>query len=74
MLELETLLEEVEDKDTKSSLINYITSNFYKTVNDKDGDPRKLLLLIAAISMLNINDESALTAARKLAQMSVKRK
>lgn len=74
MLEIEKLLEEVEDKDSKSSLINYITSNFYKTVNDKDGDQRKLLLLIAAISMLNVNDESALTAARKLAQMSIKKK
>lgn len=74
MFELKTLLEEVEDKDSKSNLINYITSNFYKTVNDKDGDPRKLLLLIAAISMLNLNDESAMAAARKLAQMSLKRK
>lgn len=74
MLEIEKLLEEVEDKDSKSSLINYITSNFYKTVNDKDGDQRKLLLLIAAISMLNVNDDSALTAARKLAQMSIKKK
>lgn len=74
MLEIETLLEEVEDKESKASLINYITSNFYKTVNEKDGDQRKLLLLIAAISMLNVNDESALTAARKLAQMSIKKK
>ncbi len=74
MLELETLLEEVEDKDSKSNLINYITSNFYKTLNDKDGNQRKLLLLIAAISMLNINDDSATAAARKLAQMTIKKK
>ena len=70
MLEIETLLEGVEDSAGNESLINYITSQFYKAVNDKDTDQRRLMLLVAAISMLNIPGEASQTAAKKLAQMS----
>lgn len=74
MLEIENLLEEVEETDSKKNLINYITSSLYKLANDKEADPKKFLLLIAAISMLNVKDESAITAAKKLAQMNVGKK
>ena len=74
MLEIETLLEGIEDTSGKEPLIGYITSQFYKAVNDKESDQRRLLLLVAAISMLNIEGDAAQTAAKKLAQMSTSKK
>lgn len=64
----------IQPDTSKDSLINYITSQFYKAANAPDD--RKLLLLIAAISVLNSsNSNVSITAARKLAQMnSTKRK
>lgn len=72
---LDLIMEEAEKEDNsnKSSIINYITSNFYKAINADDN--RKVLLLIAAISMLSTsNDQVSINAARKLAQMSVPNK
>lgn len=67
------LAEAEEQNDTsKDSLINYIVSQLYKSANNQDD--RKTLLLIAAIAVLNSSNSSvAITAARKLAQLNVKR-
>lgn len=62
--------------DTKKQVINFITSNFYRFINQPDtGDIRGMLLLIAALSMINNADDSpsALQAARRLAQAALGR-
>ena len=62
--------------DTKKQVINFITSNFYRFINQPDtGDVRGMLLLIAALSMINSSEDNpnALQAARRLAQAAIGR-
>lgn len=74
MLEIDLLIEEAEQDTSNKNLIDYITSNIYRAVNSKNVDERKLLLLVAAISMLNVRDETAAAAARKIAQINISKK
>lgn len=67
---IEGVLDEARDDGTKKSLIAYITSNFYRVANNKKSDPKSLILLVGAIALLNIDDSSAINAARKLAQLA----
>lgn len=57
----------------KSAIINTIVSNFYRTINTRNGDNQQLLLLIAALSVLNseTNSAQAISAARRLAQLAM---
>ena len=68
------LIEKVMEDDSlpvadKKSLVNFIMSTAQRSANE-DND-RPLLLLIAALSMLNIADDAQVVSfARRLAQMS----
>ena len=74
MSEIDLLIEEAELDSSNKNLIDYITSNIFRVVNSKNYDQRKMLLLIAAIAMLNVKDETAANAARKIAQMNISKK
>lgn len=74
MLEITALYEEAEMDSSNKNLIDYITSNLFRVVNSKNYDERRMLLLIAAISMLNVRDETASNAARKIAQINISKK
>lgn len=58
--------------DAKKTLISYITSNFYRFINNPDTtDTKGMLMLIAALTMLSSGDDpNAIQAARRLAQMA----
>lgn len=68
------LIEKVMEDDSmdmpdKKSLVNFIMSSAQRSVNDSND--RSLLLLIAALAMLNSADDSqVMSYARRLAQMS----
>jgi hypothetical protein len=72
LLALESILEDVQkqpDSSAKDSLINYITSNVVRVASSKDSE-KHLLLLVGAIAMLSAsNSNTALQAARKLANI-----
>lgn len=74
MSEIDLLIEEAEQDSSNKNLIDYITSNLFRVVNSKNYDERKLMLLIAAIGMLSVRDETAANAARKIAQMNISKK
>lgn len=70
------IFEEDDDqqtKDPRKGLIQFITSNFYRFVQHPDlKDDRGMLLLIAAISLLNMGDDSqTINTAKRLAQLAV---
>ena len=58
--------------EAKRAVIAYITSNFYKFINNPDaGDNKGLLMLIAALTTLNADDTpQTLATAKRLAQMA----
>ena len=62
--------------DAKKGTINFIVSNFYRFVNSSDvQDNKSLLMLIAALSVLNTSsDSTAIQAARRLTQMALVRR
>lgn len=62
--------------DVKKNTVNFIVSNFYRFINSgNEGDDRALLMLVAALSVLNTSDDSqAVQAARRLTQMALVRR
>lgn len=60
----------MKDDTDQNSLISYITSNFYRLAQDGTDD-KALLTLIAAIGMMNISDEQAQAAAKRLATLAL---
>lgn len=58
--------------DAKKNLVSYITSNFYRFINNPDTtDTKGMLMLIAALTMLSSGDDpNAIQAAKRLAQMA----
>lgn len=73
------LIEEKDDStqaDTKQNTLNFIASNFYRFVNSPDeSDSKSLLMLIAAISVLNMGEDNpnAVQIAKRLAQLALVR-
>lgn len=73
------LIEEKDDAtqaDTKQNTLNFIASNFYRFVNSPDeSDSKSLLMLIAAISVLNMGEDNpnAVQIAKRLAQLALVR-
>lgn len=68
------LKEEDEDTtDSRKSLVQFITSNFFRFVQNPDQkDDRGMLLLIAAISLLNMGDDlQTINTAKRLAQLAL---
>ena len=64
------IIEEDDDTnlETKNALISFITSNLYRYINSDATDNKPLLMLIAALSIINTsNNTAALNTARRLA-------
>lgn len=60
--------------DTKKAVVNFITSNFYRFINSSDeSDNKSLLMLVAALSVLNTDQPNSVQVARRLAQMALVR-
>ncbi len=60
----------MKDDFDQNSLISYVTANFYRLAQD-GADDKALLTLIAAIGMMNIDDDQAQTAAKRLATLAL---
>ena len=71
------IVEEKDDElstDTKKTVINFITANLYRFINSpEEKDTKSLLMLIAALSVLNTDQPEALQTARRIAQMALVR-
>lgn len=73
MIKFEEFIQEAQDEEedlsTKKALVNFIASNLYRFANKPEGENSKgLLLLIAALGVLNTSDEAqAVNTARRLA-------
>lgn len=69
------LHEEDDDKsvDSRRNLIQFITSNFYRLAQQQDlKNDRGMLLLLAAISMLSVDDDTQIVnTAKRLAQLAL---
>lgn len=67
--QLNAFLSEANNANTKSNLQALIANSFFRSANNPKGDDtRSLLLLIAAITILNSgNDTYTLNIARRLA-------
>ena len=66
---------ELQGEAAKKAMLNYITSSFQRFLNLDTNDNKGLLLLVAALNVLNTGDSSAQTisTARRLTQMAFKR-
>jgi hypothetical protein len=64
----------IEDEaigSTQKSLINYIAASLNRMANTDNPNEKGMLLLIASISLLGLGDDTtALTAARRMAQLA----
>lgn len=58
--------------ENKDAIVNYILSNITKVANSASGDDqRQLIMLVAAIALLNLGDSSkVISSARRVAQLS----
>lgn len=58
-----------------AALLDFILSNIVRINNSKEFDQRQMLMLIAAISILNLGENSKFkAAARRLIQLSSSKK
>ena len=80
MISFEDFLIEDDDtdttSDTKRATVNLIASNFFRFINSPDdSDNKAMLMLIAALSILNLNDDNINVEqiARRLAQSALVR-
>lgn len=73
----EFLNEEKDDdtiSDTKKGVVNFIVSNFYRFVNSpEESDNKSLIMLVAALTILNADQPNATQIARRLAQVALVR-
>lgn len=69
--------EDLGPEDQKDRLVNFIVQNFYKFINNPNmADNRSLLMLVGALSAVAAAGEgsqSAMQAARRLAQAAMSR-
>lgn len=62
--------------DTRKGVLNFITSNLYRFSNPDEKNNKALLMLVAALNVLNTaspDDTTAISTARRLAQMALVR-
>jgi len=59
--------------DNKQAIVQYILSNITKLANSANpDDARQLIMLVAAISLLNLgNTSQIISSARRVAQLSM---
>lgn len=64
--------QEEPDLSTKKALVNFIASNLYRFANKPEGDSKGLMLLVAALGVLNTSDDlQAVNTARRLATAAI---
>jgi len=78
MKQFKDFISEAEDlndpTETKKSLLALISSNFFRFASTDKTDTRSLLMLIAALGILNAgNDLNSLNLARRLATGALSR-
>ena len=60
--------DEEQDLSTKKAIVSFIASNLYRFANKPDGDTKGLMLLVAALGILQTGDNATtVNAARRLA-------
>jgi hypothetical protein len=60
------------DLTSKKAIVSFIASNLMRFVNKPDADDRGLILLVAALSVLNLGEDSTtINIARRLATASL---
>jgi len=61
--------------DTKKAVVNFVASNLQRFINTEDSDSKSMLMLIAALAMLNTSEENptAIQTARRLANAALTR-
>lgn len=61
-----------KDLSNKKSLVNFIAANLMRVANRPDGDEKGLILLVAALGVLNVSeDPAAINVARRLASAAM---
>lgn len=60
---------------TRKGVTNFITTNFFRFINNpNENDDKSILLLVAALGVLNNNDDpQSIQIARRLAQAALQR-
>ena len=57
-----------QDLSSKKAIVSFIAANLMRFVNKPDGDEKGLIMLVAALSVLNMGEDSAtINIARRLA-------
>lgn len=72
MIKFEDFVLEAQDEEpdltTKKALVNFIAANLFRFANKPEGDTKGLMLLVAALAILNTSDDAtAVNTARRLA-------
>jgi hypothetical protein len=72
MIKFEEYIQEAKDDEqdlsTKKALVSFIAANLHRFANRPDGDTKGLMLLVAALGILNTGDDAtAINTARRLA-------
>ncbi len=72
MIKFEEFVTEAKDDEqdlsTKKAIVNFIAANLYRFANKPEGDTKGLMLLVAALGILNTSDDAtAVNVARRLA-------
>lgn len=65
----------LKDASSKKQLVNMIATQLYKYVNASSYDVKSLIMLVAALTLLNTDDDNlqALNTARRLAMSATAR-
>jgi hypothetical protein len=65
-------VDDTEDLSNKKALVAFIASNLAKFVQNPNDNSSSMLLLVAALSLLNLgDDQQTINTARRLAQLSL---
>lgn len=68
-------IKDQETTNTKKQLVNMIATQLYKFVNSSTYDVKSLVMLVAALSLLNTSDDNqqAINTARRLTTSALSR-
>ena len=68
---VEKSIDDDSNLGSRKSLINYIAASLNRQANSNNSNDKNMMLMIAAITLLGLGDDAtALTAARRMAQLA----
>lgn len=72
MIDFKEYIQEAKDDEqdlsTKKALVSFIAANLFRFANKPEGDTKGLMLLVAALGILNTSDDAAaVNTAKRLA-------